>query len=217
MQDISQILTCKKLTNIGINALIMPKNIAIEKNYEFRKKNRIVTIKKEEKSFKKKDFKRGYNSYKCPNNQEIRLEQTKEINSIKNNEKDLRESWIKRAYVHISNFCTPCPLKEKCIGDEDTKTIIDRVSQLSYEMGNKLTNTKNLNIYSSRLQVSESINGYLKTQDGVLLLSGSDENEISNEMHLRSAVYNLKRKKKTKRHLILKKKTDFFSQPKVFF
>jgi hypothetical protein len=116
------------------------------------------------------------------------------INSIKNKEKEIPESWMKMSYVHASNSCSPCPFKEKCIGDKDIKIIIDNVSQLSYEMCNKFTNTKYLNIYSPRFQVSESINGYLKTQDGVLLLSGSDENEISNEMHLRAAVYNIKHK-----------------------
>jgi hypothetical protein len=188
----------QKADEYEINALIMPKTVAIKRNYEFRKRNGIVILEDEDRSFKKKDFQREYNRYICPTGQIIELTETKEINSITIMEKEIPESWMKRSYVHMSNCCSSCTLKEKCIGDKDIKIIIDNVSQLSYEMCNKFTNNRYLKIYSNRFQVSESINGYFKTQDGVLLLSGSDENEISNEMHLRNAVYNLKRKIKLK-------------------
>jgi len=61
-------------------------------------------------------------------------------------------------------------------------------------MSNKFTNKRYLKIYTSRFPVSESINGFLKNQKGILLLSGSDENEISNEIHLKNTIYNLTRK-----------------------
>ena len=70
-----------------------------------------------------------------------------------------------------------------------------------------------------RFQVSESINGFLKTQDGVLLLSGSDENEISNEMHLKNTVYNLTRKVNLKGTVYWTKKNhiDFLSVHSIGF
>jgi hypothetical protein len=188
----------EKADEYGIKVLIMPKSIAIEKNHEFRKRKGMKNNKKNEKSFKKKDFKRVYNGYICPKGNKLELEEVKKINSTKNMEKDVPEHLIKKSHIHVCHSCSQCPLKEKCIGDKDRKTIIDIVSPLSYEMTNKFTNKTYLKIYSPRFQVSESINGFLKTQNGVLLLSGSDINEISNEMHLRNAVYNLIRKNNLK-------------------
>jgi len=176
-----------------IKALIMPKNKAIEQNQEYRKRKGIITTEENEKSITKKDFKREKKSYKCPYGEKVVLEEVKEINSINNKGKDIPEPLIKKAFVHVCYSCSECPLKEKCIGDKDFKIIIDKVSSLSYEMSDKFTNQKYLKIYSPRFQVSESINGFLKTQNGVLLLSGSDENEISNEIHLKNTVYNLTR------------------------
>jgi len=183
----------EKAQEYGIKALIMPKNKAIEQNHEYRIRNGIINTEENVINFNKKDFKREINRYLCPNGEKVALKEIREINSINNKEEDISENLIKKAFVHVCNSCSKCPLKEKCIGEKDFKIIIDKVSSLSYEMSNKFANETYLDIYSPRFQVSESINGFLKTQNGVLLLSGSDENEISNEMHLKNTVYNLTR------------------------
>jgi len=177
-----------------INALIMPKAISIEKNHEFRKRKGIIIMDEDEKSFSKKDFKRENNGYRCPNNQKLELTEIKEKNSIKNRDDKIPESCVQKSYIHVTHFCPQCHYREKCNKNKDSKTIIDNVSPLSYEMSNKFTNKRYLKIYTSRFPVSESINGFLKNQKGILLLSGSDENEISNEIHLKNTIYNLTRK-----------------------
>ena len=183
-----------KAEEYGIKAVIMSKSVSAQKNHEFRKKKGIISSEKSKITFAKKDFKRIINGYICPNNQKIELKEIREIKSTKNSANELSNSENKKSYIHVAQSCSQCSFKEKCIGDKDSKIIVDRVTPQSYDMSNKVVNQRYSKIYSSRFQASESINGYLKTSNGILLLSGSDKNEISNEIHLKNTVYNLTRK-----------------------
>jgi hypothetical protein len=89
-------------------------------------------------------------------------------------------------------------IKKKCCGDKDYKIIKDRISILFHDANNKILNKTYEKIYNNRFHVSEGINGYLKREKGILLLLGSSEAGVKNEMCLRATVYNLFHTKKLK-------------------
>ena len=53
-----------------------------------------------------------------------------------------------------------------------------------------LDNGCNVN-YKYRLSISESINGFYKTSNGIIKFIGTKRNAVDNECDLRNAIYNL--------------------------
>jgi hypothetical protein len=188
----------EKIKELKMNAIIMPKTIAKLINKEFYKKNGIIKEEEIELTFKKGDFIRIINGYICPENKILKLTEIKDINSKKNREEMISEDYKEKEYVHICKACENCPHKKQCIGDEEYKIIKDRVSTLSYEATNKFLQKRHWIIYRKRYHVSEGINGYMKRKNGILLLLGSSEAGVTNEMNLRATVYNLFRTEKLK-------------------
>ena len=85
-------------------------------------------------------------------------------------------------------FCNGCSRSENCI-----KKIEDRISDLIYEMTNKFLDKRHNIHYKSRFSRSESINGFLKGDDGILKLIGTTKYAVDNEIQLRNTIYNLTR------------------------
>ena len=181
-----------------INALIMSKVLARQINKEYRINK---GLKKpdpdvdELESIGRKQLLRVNNGYLCPIGEKLELTDVKEINSEFNREEGLSGPFKEKSFLHTSTACSTCELKDKC---KFTNGVVDRVSTQSYEMTNKLTNERYLSIYKERFHSSESINGYLKGKESVLLLIGSNEHTINNELQLINTLYNLTRTKNLK-------------------
>ena len=60
-------------------------------------------------------------------------------------------------------------------------------------MTNKFLDNRHNIHYKSRFSRSESINGFLKGDDGILKLIGTTKNAVDNEIQLRNTIYNLTR------------------------
>ena len=73
------------------------------------------------------------------------------------------------------------------------KKIEDRILDLIYEMTNKFLDKRHNIHYKSRFSRSESINGFLKGDDGILKLIGTTKYAVDNEIQLRNTIYNLTR------------------------
>ena len=183
-----------------INGIIMPKTISRQNNNKLRMKNHLPTKEKNYnlKKYGKKDFIRVKNGYICKNGQKLELIEIKTINSKKNNRKGIPDSWKEQSYIHKYPACNQCTIKDNCLENYEFKTITDRASPLKYEMTNKFTHKRYLNIYKERFHISEGINGYLKNTHGILHLLGSNKTAAKNEIHLRNTMYNLTRMKNLK-------------------
>ena len=70
------------------------------------------------------------------------------------------------------------------------KSFTEKIRPYSYDAMNKLTQKFYRDLYMDRFQKSESVFGYFKGVDGILHLMGNNDIAISNEMDIRSAVYN---------------------------
>jgi len=183
-----------------INGLIMPKLISRQNNNKLREKNHLPTKEKNynQKKHGKKDLIRVNNGYICKNGEKLELFEIKTINSKKNNRKGIADSWKEQSYIHKCSACEECTIKDNCLDNYEFKIITDRVSPLKYEMINKFTKQRYLNIYKERFHISEGINGYLKNTNGILHLLGSNKVTVKNEIHLRNTMYNLTRMKNLK-------------------
>ncbi|MBQ6444195.1 MAG: hypothetical protein IJJ11_05890 [Methanosphaera sp.] len=60
-------------------------------------------------------------------------------------------------------------------------------------MINKFTNQKYLKLYKDRFHCSEGINGYLKSTNGTIILSGHNYIAVKNELQIHNLIYNLQR------------------------
>jgi hypothetical protein len=183
----------EKSEKLNMNIIIMPKSVSKTLNKEFRKKRGIKDKKEEniESNSKKDSFIKILAGYECEAGKKLYLFKTREINSKKNREKGISENCKEKEYIFICKECKDCQYKEKCIPDNDYKIIKDRKSKLAYETENKIFKKRNWDIYRKRFHVSEGINGYMKGTNGDLLLVGSSEAGVTNEMYLRATVYNL--------------------------
>jgi hypothetical protein len=123
----------------------------------------------------------------------------KDIQTVKKNKKEgISDNCKEKEYIYICNKCKNCNYKKECIGDDEYKIIKERMTELGYETTIKIFKKSNWDTYRKRFHVSEGINGYMKRTNGVLLLLGSSEAGINNEMYLRNTVYNLFRIKTLK-------------------
>ena len=80
---------------------------------------------------------------------------------------------------------------DKC----DHQLIVDDISPLKYEMTNKFTNQRYMDMYNERFSESESINGYIKNTAGIFKLLTSDKTSAQKEIYIINMTYNLIRLK----------------------
>ena len=181
----------------GINALIMPKVIARQRNNKIREENQLEKKNKNTKNddqISKKEMKRVYGAYICPNHQKSKLISANLIDNDRNERENIPEHWKERKYKHQFHCPIDCPFRHKCNHQE----INDDISPLKYEMTNKFTNQRYMSMYNERFSESESINGYIKNTAGIFKLLTSDKESAQKEIYIIDMTYNLIRLKNIK-------------------
>ena len=174
-----------------IRSLIMPNITARFINKQIRKAEEElemlsgpIEIIDENEDFEKRDMERFWDGYKCQFNRDIICIGSSPIESEV--AKGLPDIATKRTYKYKSEDCSNCPYQETC----KYKSFTEKIRPYSYDSMNKLTQKFYRDLYMERFQKSESVFGYFKGVDGILHLMGNNDIAISNEMNIRSAVYN---------------------------
>lgn len=174
----------------GINALIMPKVIARQRNNKIREENNLdkknQNTKNDEK-ISKKQMDRIENAYICPFNQKSTLTIGKPVNNDRNMREGIPERWKDLKYVSEFDCPDDCPFSAIC----DHQKITDKISPLKFEMTNKFTQKRYMDIYNERFPESESINGYIKNSTGIFKLLSSDKESAQKEIYIINMTYNL--------------------------
>ena len=174
----------------AINALIMPKIIARQRNNRIREENDLEKKNKNTKNddkISKKQMERINNAYSCPFKQKSKLISAEIIDNERNKRKNIPEHWKDRKYKHQFDCPNNCPFRHKC----DHQVINDDISPLKYEMTNKFTNQRYMDMYNERFSESESINGYIKNTTGIFKLLTSDKKSAQKEIYIINMTYNL--------------------------
>ena len=177
----------------AINALIMPKVIARQRNNKIREENNLEKKNKNTKNddkLSRKQMKRIYGAYICPFNQKSTLiSDDYIIDNDRNKRKNIPEHWKDRKYKHQFKCPKECPFRDKC----DHQLLVDDISPLKYEMTNKFTNQRYMDMYNERFSESESINGYIKNTAGIFKLLTSNKTSAQKEIYIINMTYNLTR------------------------
>lgn len=176
----------------GMNFLIMPKLISNRENNKNRRKHKLKTKDKNKQNKNKeskKSLKRVYNGYICKKGQKIELTETIKVKKRVNIRKGIPEQWQEYRYIHQCSKSEQCPHHSEC----PFKTITDNYTPLEYEMINKFTNQRYRKLYKDRFHCSEGINGYLKSINGTIILSGHNATAVKNELQIHNVIYNLQR------------------------
>ena len=173
-----------------IRSLIMPNITARYINKQIRKAEQELEILSgpieidDDEEFEKRDMQRIWNGYKCQFNRRIMCYGSSPIKAEV--AKGLPDIATKRTFKYESEDCSNCPYQETC----KYKSFTEKIKPYSYDAMNKLTQKFYRDLYMDRFQKSESVFGYFKGTDGILHLMGNNDIAISNEMNIRSAVYN---------------------------
>ena len=109
------------------------------------------------------------------------------IDNDRNKREGIPEHWKDRKYKHKFNCPIDCPFRQIC----DHQIINDDISPLKYEMTNKFTNQRYMDMYNERFSESESINGYIKNTTGIFKLLTSDKESAQKEIYIINMTYNL--------------------------
>lgn len=174
----------------AINALIMPKVIARQRNNKIRSENDLKEKNKNTKNddkISKKQMGRIKNAYICPFKQKSRLITCEIIDNERNRREGIPEHWKDRKYKHEFTCPNDCPFRSIC----NHQTINDDISPLKYIMTNKFTNQRYMSMYNERFSESESINGYIKNTTGIFKLLTSDKESAQKEIYIINMTYNL--------------------------
>jgi len=175
------------LKNEGIEHLIMPKSISQQVNNDFRLKNDLDLKLGKNPATSKKKFRRVKNGYICPFDRFLALKEVKSINFRKRDVSGLPEDLVEKRYIFESVSCCGCPYFETC----KFKVIEERISPLKYAMIEKFTDKRSSKLYKQRFPISEGINGFFKSTNGIFKLLSSNKRAADNEIQLRNTVYNL--------------------------
>ena len=76
---------------------------------------------------------------------------------------------VEKRYIFECKSCTECPNIESY----EHKRIEERITPLQYNMIEKFTNKKYSKMYKDRFAISEGINGFIKSTNGVFKLISS--------------------------------------------
>ena len=174
----------------AINALIMPKVIARQRNNKIRSENDLKEKNKNTKNddkISKKQMERIKDAYICPFKQKSSLISWEIIDNERNRREGIPEHWKDRKYKHEFDCPIDCPFRSIC----NHQTINDDISPLKYKMTNKFTNQRYMSMYNERFSESESINGYIKNTTGIFKLLTSDKESAQKEIYIINMTYNL--------------------------
>ena len=171
-------LIMPKITSRFINKQMKEFDLELEKLSEG------ITLLEEDEKFDKRDMPRIWNGMLCQNNRPIMYYEDSPIpEEVK---KGLPYIATKRRFKYKSNDCSGCPYQETCKYNH----VIEIISPYTFKSLNKFTQNHYRELYMKRFQKIESVFGYFKGTDEILHLMGNNDIAISNEMDLRSAVYN---------------------------
>ncbi len=170
-----------------INYVIMPKSISQQINNEFREKNDLKQKLGKDTINSKKNFKRVKNAYICPFNQKLEFIESKNINFTKKDISKIPEYMVEKRYIFECKSCTECSNIDSC----EHKCIEERITPLQYNMIEKFTNKKYGKMYKDRFAISEGINGFIKSTNGVFKLISSHKKAADNEILLQNTIYNI--------------------------
>lgn len=99
----------------------------------------------------------------------------------------LPDNYKAKRYFFETYSCNGCSNIETC----KHKTLVIQSTDVNFEMTEKFLDERRKIHYKARFSRSEGINGFLKGDDGVLKLIGTTDIAVSNEIQLRSTIYNL--------------------------
>ena len=170
-----------------IRYIIMPKSISQQVNNDFRKINGLPVKYGKNPETSKKKFRRVKNGYICPFDRFIELKSVNTINFRKKDVSHLPERMIEKKYKFKSVSCRGCPYIDTC----KHKSIEERISPLQYEMIEKFTDKRYNKLYKQRFPISEGINGFIKSTNGIFKLISPNKKAADNELMLRNTLYNL--------------------------
>ena len=94
---------------------------------------------------------------------------------------------VEKRYIFECKSCTECPNIDSC----KHKRIEERITPLQYNMIEKFTNKKYSKMYKDRFAISEGINGFIKSTNGVFKLISSHKKAADNEILLQNTIYNI--------------------------
>lgn len=171
----------------NIRHIIMPKSISQQVNNDFRKMRGLPMKFGKHPETSKKKFRRVKNGYICPFNRFLELKEVKNIKFRKKDVSNLPERMIDKRYIFKCFSCRGCPHINGC----KYKSIEERISPLQYEMIEKFTNKRYSKLYKQRFPISEGINGFIKSTNGIFKLISPNKKAADNEIMLRNTVYNL--------------------------
>lgn len=179
-----------------LRSLIMPNISSRTINYQMRKHDKQKEIMSQEiinhdlenpfteEIQDKRDLKIIWNGYSCNHGGSILCW---EVTAI---EKEIAKGLPEKATKFLFKYkCdnTNCPYRESC----KYKSFSEKIKRYSFESRNKFTQNLYKDLYMQRFQKAESVFGYFEGIIGVLYLMGNNDLAISNEMDLRSTIYNM--------------------------
>ena len=165
----------------------MPKSISQQVNNDFRKIKGLPMKYGKNPETSKKKFRRVKNGYICPFDRFIEFKSVNTINFRKKDVSHLPKRMIEKSYKFKSVSCSGCPYDDTC----KHKSIEEMISPLQYEMIEKFTDKRYNKLYKQRFPISEGINGFIKSTNGIFKLISPNKKAADNELMLRNTLYNL--------------------------
>ena len=178
-----------------INAIIKPSSEARKDNDKLRQRD--GHSKKETKSIRQY-FKRVLGGYECNQGKFLGFKSSIPINHRKPQEDDnLPKVCKKERQIYERKRCSGCKYEDIC-----PKKIEDRTPFLFKWMTDRFLDKRRYVHYIPRFSRGESINGFHKTDVGVIKFVGTTLQAVENECDLRDTIFNLTRWNNLKEELI---------------
>ena len=153
-------------------------------------------LKRKTKSIKKY-FKRVLGGYMCNQKKFLRYKMSIPINHRKPQEEDLPDVCKKERQIYARKHCSGCKYEDVC-----PKKLEDRIPFLFKWMTDRFLDKRRQVNYQFRFSRGESINGFHKTDVGVIKFVGTTLQAVENECDLRDTIFNLTRWNNLKEELI---------------
>ena len=178
-----------------INAIIKPSSEARKDNDKLR--TRDGHSKKETKSIRRY-FKRVLGGYECNQGKFLGFKRSIHINHRKPQEDDnLPKVCKKERQIYERKRCSGCKYEDVC-----PKKLEDRIPFLFKWMTDRFLDKRRYVHYIHRFSRGESINGFHKTDVGIVKFVGTTLQAVENECDLRDTIFNLTRWNNLKEELI---------------
>ena len=148
-----------------------------------------MDIQKKRKKSIKRYFKRVLGGYECNQGKFLGFKRSIPINHRKPQEDDnLPKVCKKERQIYERKHCSGCKYEDAC-----PKKLEDRIPFLFKWMTDRFLDKRRYTHYIHRFSRGESINGFHKTDLGVVKFVGTTIQAVENECDLRDSIFNLKR------------------------